>query len=135
MRAYRVPRADIAGKTIGDVRKRAPGVAIELVRRGTEWLALDDSTTLAAGDEVVISAPVDKQVRVREVLGPEVPDAEARALSQMHTVDVVIGQDEAAGRSLPELSRSSALGCFRMRCFASASNCRPVRRPRSRRAT
>ena len=103
VRAYRVPESGMAGKTIGDVGKAAPGVAIELVRRGTDWIALDDTTALAAGDEVVISGPVDKQVRVREVLGPEVPDAEARALRPLHTVDVVIGRDEAAGRSVPDL--------------------------------
>ena len=76
---YRVSESGMAGRTIGDVGKAAPGVAIELVRRGTEWVALDETTALAAGDEVVISGPVDKQVRVREVLGPELPDAEARA--------------------------------------------------------
>ena len=105
------------------------------MRRGTEWLAVDDGTTLAAGDEIVISAPVDKQIRVREVLGPEVADVEARALSQMHTVDVVISRDEAAGGSLPELLTSSAAGCFRMPCFASESSCRPVLRLSSKRAT
>ncbi len=103
VRAYRVPEGKLEGKTIGDVRKAAPGIAIELVRRGTEWLHLDDTTPLTAGDEVVISAPVDKQIRVREVLGTEVPDAEARALRPLDTVDVVVGRDEAAGRSLPEL--------------------------------
>jgi putative transport protein len=112
VRAYRVPDKTFAGRTIGDVRKAAPGIAIELVRRGTEWLALDDTTALAAGDEVVISAPVEKQVRVREVLGPEVPDAEARALRQLHTVDVVIGRDEAAGQSLPGLLAKIGPGVF-----------------------
>jgi len=103
VRAYRVTERSLAGKTLGDVRKAAPGVAIELVRRGSGWLQLDDATALATDDEVVISAPVEKQVRVREVLGPEVPDAEARALTPLRTVDVVIGRDEAAGRSVPEL--------------------------------
>jgi putative transport protein len=103
VRAYRVPQRSVAGKTIGDIRAAAPGVAIELVRRGTDWLALDDAVALAAGDEVVISAPVEKHVRVREALGPEVPDAEARALRPLHTVDVVVGRDEAAGKSVPEL--------------------------------
>jgi putative transport protein len=35
VRAYRVPEKTIAGRTIGDVRTAAPGIAIELVRRGT----------------------------------------------------------------------------------------------------
>jgi putative transport protein len=103
VRAYRVSEATLAGKTIGDVRRRAPGVAIELVRRGADWLDIGDATALAAGDEVVVSAPLDKQVRVREVLGPEVPDVEARALRQVHTVDVVVAKKDAAGRSLPDL--------------------------------
>jgi putative transport protein len=103
VRAYRVPAGQVAGMTIGGVRRAAPGIGIELVRRGPDWLVLDDTTALAAGDEVVISAPVDAQVRVREVLGPEVPDAEARALRPVHTVDVVIGRDEANGQSVPEL--------------------------------
>jgi putative transport protein len=103
VRAYRVPEGEFQGMTIGDVRQAAPGIGIELVRRGTDWLVLDDTTALATGDEVVISAPVDTQVHVREVLGPEVPDAEARALRPVHTVDVVIGRDEANGRSVPEL--------------------------------
>jgi putative transport protein len=107
VRAYRVPDA-LDGKTIGDVRKAAPGIAIELVRRGTEWLTLDDATALAPGDEVVISAPVEKHVRVREALGPEVPDAEARALRPLHTVDVVVSHDGAAGRALPDLITASA---------------------------
>jgi len=106
VRAYRVPET-LTARTIGDVRKAAPGIGIELVRRGTEWLALDDATALGAGDEVVISAPVDRQVRVREALGPEVPDAEARALRPLHTVDVVISHDAAAGRTLPEIIAAS----------------------------
>jgi putative transport protein len=103
MRAYRVADGNLPGKTIGDIRKAAPGIAIELVRRGTGWLRLDDATPLAAGDEVVISAPIEKQIRVREVLGPEVPDSEARALRPLYTVDVVVGRDEAVGKSVPEL--------------------------------
>ncbi len=107
VRAYRVSEETLGGKTIGELRKTAPGIAIELVRRGTEWLTLDDATALATGDEVVVSAPLEKQVRVREVLGPEVPDAEARALRSLHTVDVVISRDSAAGKTLPELIAAS----------------------------
>ena len=104
VRAYRVSEKTLAGKTMGDIRRSAPGVG-HRVRAPRYRVARDSmSHTLAAGDEIVISAPVDKQIRVREVLGPEVPDAEARALSQMHTVDVVINQDDAAGRSLPDFS-------------------------------
>lgn len=112
VRAYRVSDKTLAGKTIGEIRKAAPGVAIELVRRDQEWLTLDDGTRLAAGDEVVVSAPIDKQIRVREVLGPEVPDAEARALRQTHTVDVVVNKGDAAGQSVPDLLTRLGGGLF-----------------------
>jgi hypothetical protein len=52
---------------------------------------VDDATALQNGDEVVVSGPLAAQVRVREALGPELPDAKARALVPLHTVDVVIG--------------------------------------------
>ncbi len=117
VRAYRVPDGSIAGKTLGEIRKKAPGIAIELVRRGKDWLTIDDATALAAGDEVVVSAPVEKQIKVREMLGPEVPDAEARALRSVHTVDVVIGRSEAVGRSLPELVAWVGPGLFPVTVF------------------
>jgi putative transport protein len=101
VRAYRVGDGHLEGRTIGEVRRAAPGIAVEMVRRGTDWLALADATALAVGDEVVISAPLERQVRVREVLGPEVPDTEARALRPLHTADVVVGHDGAEGRSVP----------------------------------
>lgn len=110
VRAYRVPKDRVAGKTIADIRKEAPGISLELVRRQSVWLAFDEETVLEAGDELVISAPLEKQVKVREALGPEVPDAEARALRQLHTVDVVVARDDAAGRSLPDLIRQIGPG-------------------------
>jgi putative transport protein len=103
LRAYRVPEGRLEGRTIGDLRTAAPGIGIELVRRGTDWLALDDATALAVGDEVAISAPIETHVRIREMLGPEVPDTEARALRPLRTVDVVIRRDEADDRSVTEL--------------------------------
>jgi putative transport protein len=104
VRAYRVGTSPIAGRTIGEIRHAAPRVSIELVKRGEGWLpSLDDRTQLEAGDEVVVGAPLSAQVRVREALGPELPDVEARALLPIQTVDVVITKREAAGRPLPDL--------------------------------
>src|SRR5262245_44625005 len=103
IRSYRVAAQTIGGRTVGEIRGRAPNVSIELLRRGEEWVTLDDATRLEADDEVVVAAPLAAQVRVREALGPEVPDVEARAKLPMHTVDVVVGRKEAVGRSLPEL--------------------------------
>jgi putative transport protein len=40
---------------------------------------------------------------LREALGPELPDAEARALVPVRTVDVVVGRPEVEGQSVPDL--------------------------------
>src|SRR5262249_54843702 len=103
VRAYRLPATVRTAFTIGELRGKAPRISIERVRRDVRWLSLDQNTALQAGDEVVIGAPLDAQVRVRELLGPELPDVEARALSPVHTVDVVVSRNEAAGHSLANL--------------------------------
>jgi putative transport protein len=99
VRSYHVSDA-LAGHTVADVRSRAPRVTVELVRRGTEWIAIGDDTRFEPGDQVTVSAPLASQVRVREALGPEVPDTEARARLPLTTADVVVGRREAAGRTL-----------------------------------
>ena len=109
VRAYRASADVVAGRTIREIRDKAPRVAVELVRRSGGWLTPTDSTTLEADDEVVVSAPLAAQVRVREVLGPELPDAEARSLVVLHTVDIVVGRTEAVGQSLPALTARTGL--------------------------
>jgi putative transport protein len=112
VRAYRASADVVAGRTIREIRDKAPRVAVELVRRSGGWLTPTDSTTLEADDEVVVSAPLAAQVRVREVLGPELPDAEARSLVVLHTVDIVVGRTEAAGQSLPALTARLGAGLY-----------------------
>jgi len=112
VRAYRIAKGPLAGRTIGEVRSKAPRVAIESVRRGSGWLTLDDRIALQADDEVVVSGPLDAQVRVREALGPEVPDAEARSLVTMHTVDAVVNRDDATGCTLSELIAKLGPGVY-----------------------
>lgn len=117
VRAYRIRDARWAGKTIGDVRQAAPDIGIELVRRGADWLAGDDSRALALGDELVISAALEKHVRVRDALGAEVPDEEARALRPLHTVDVVVANDGVRGRSAPDAVAGPGSGIFTSAVF------------------
>jgi putative transport protein len=112
VRAYRAAAGTIGGKTVAEIRAKAPRVSIELVRRGNRWLTPDDTLKLEPDDEVVVAAPLSAQVRVREALGPEVPDAEARARLPIHTVDVVVSQTAAAGRSLPDVLARTAPGVY-----------------------
>lgn len=110
VRAYRIEAGTIGGRTIAEIRARAPHISIETVRRGDRWLTPDENLKFEPGDEVVVSAPIAAQVRVREALGPEIPDAEARARVTMHTVDVVVGRREVAGRTTSELLVTAGAG-------------------------
>jgi putative transport protein len=112
VRAYRLAAGTIGGRTVAEIRAKAPRVSIETVRRGDKWLTPDDTLKLEAGDEVVVGAPLAAQVRVREALGPEIPDAEARSRTAIHTVDVVVGRPEAAGRPLPDLLAGLGPGLY-----------------------
>jgi putative transport protein len=112
VRTYQVAAASIGGRTIGEIRGKAPRVSIELVRRESRWLITDDALTLEPGDEVVVSAPLAAQIRVREALGPEVPDLEARSRTPMSTVDVVVSHSDAVGRTVPKLLEWAGGGLF-----------------------
>jgi putative transport protein len=112
VRAYRVASAAAAGQTIAAIKRRAPRGAIELIRRGADWVTPADDVALQLGDEVVISAPLAAQVHVRDVLGPELPDAHARTLTSMRTADVVVSKPSAAGLSLPALMANLGPGLY-----------------------
>jgi putative transport protein len=109
VRAYRVSGA-VAGRSLAQIRTAAPHVSIELLRRAGRWLTPNDATVLEAGDEIVVDAPLAAQVRVRDALGSELPDVEARALLPLRTVDVVVGRSEMAGRALTDLTAGAGPG-------------------------
>jgi putative transport protein len=112
VRAYRISASPVVGRTIGDLRGTAPRVSIERVRRADQWITPSSTTTLEVGDEVVVGAPLATQVRVRDALGPELPDVEARSLTPVHTVDTVVSRREATGRPLPELLAALGPGIY-----------------------
>lgn len=112
VRAYRVAADTIGGHTVAQIRAKAPRISIEMVRRGERWITPEDGLKLLPGDEVVVGAPLTAQVKVREALGPEIPDTEARARIPVLTVDVVVGKREAAGRTVPELLASVGTGLY-----------------------
>jgi len=112
VRAYQVSATSIGGRTVAEIRAKAPRVSIELVRRANRWIAPDDALALLPGDEVVVGAPLTAQVRVREALGPELPDTDARSRIPIRTVDVVVNRDQSAGRSLTDVLTAAAPGLY-----------------------
>jgi putative transport protein len=112
VRAYQVSATSIGGRTIGEIRGKAPRISVELVKRADRWIPPEDSLALLPGDEVVVGAPLAAQVRVREALGPELADTDARSRIPIRTVDVVVNSTEAAGRSLPDALAAAAPGLY-----------------------
>ena len=108
------PPRPIGGRTVREVRSRGPArVPSSWCAGPISWLTPGTTPALEAGDQVVVSAPLASHVRVREALGPEVPDTEARArLAVWHTVDVVIGRHEAAGRADAALLAEEGPGLY-----------------------
>jgi len=125
VRAYQVSATSIGGRTVAEIRAKAPRVSIELVRRANRWIAPDDALALLPGDEVVVGAPLAAQVRVREALGPELPDTAARSRIPIRTVDVVVNRDQAAGRSLTDALIAAAPGLYPNAVFRAGAE-RPV---------
>ncbi len=103
VRAYRVTSREVEGRTLADVKKAGPHVDLVQIRRGGDWIELDSTTALAQGDEIVIVAPLTTHIKVREIVGPELPDTEARALHPTETVDVVVQEKAVDGKTLGEL--------------------------------
>jgi putative transport protein len=112
VRAYQVSATSIGGRTIGEIRGKAPRISVELVKRADRWIPPEDSLALLPGDEVVVGAPLAAQVRVREALGPELADTDARSRIPIRTVDVVVNSSEAAGRSLPDALAAASPGLY-----------------------
>jgi putative transport protein len=113
VRAYRIDSASkVAGQTIESLRAAAPRVSIERVRRGNDWMPLAGSTTLEQGDELVAAARIAAHVRMRELVGPEIPDAVARGTLPVRTVDVVVAQPWIAGHTLDALKEVVGAGIY-----------------------
>jgi uncharacterized transporter YbjL len=130
VRAYRVEAATIGGRTVAEIRAKAPHVSIETVRRNDHWLTPDDRLKLEAGDEVVVGAPLAAQVRVREALGPETRTPKRdRGWPSTPSTSWSAGRKPRAGRS-PTSWPALVLASMRTPCSAQEPNCRLADRRR-----
>ncbi|MER5306272.1 aspartate-alanine antiporter [Streptomyces sp. NPDC002773] len=110
LRAYRIERPDLVGRTIDDFEKQqqALGRRIYLtrVRRDGQLLDHDQRTVLRAGDTVAVSALrgslVDFDARTH--IGPETDDVELLGY-RTETLHVVASDKEQLGRTVADLRR------------------------------
>ncbi|MEV7670583.1 aspartate-alanine antiporter [Streptomyces sp. NPDC088752] len=110
LRAYRVERPDLAGRTIDDFeqQQKALGrrVYITRVRRDGTVLDPDQQTVLHEGDTVALSALRGSLVEFDPLthVGPEADDVELLGY-QTETLHVVASEKAQLGRSIADLRR------------------------------
>ncbi|MGW9435300.1 aspartate-alanine antiporter [Streptomyces sp. NPDC055607] len=110
LRAYRVERPDLAGRTIDDFeqQQKALGrrVYITRVRRDGTVLDHDQQTVLHEGDTVALSALRGSLVEFDPLtrVGPEADDVELLGY-QTETLHVVASEKAQLGRSIADLRR------------------------------
>jgi len=110
VRAYRVAvDGGLAGRRVADVEAMVPGVLLHVLRlrRGDAFAAIDDATTLAAGDVVAISGRRDVLTHAIEAAGAEEVD-DRKALDIPTTaLDVFVSSRAVIGRTLREIADSA----------------------------
>ncbi|MEW1903000.1 MULTISPECIES: aspartate-alanine antiporter [unclassified Streptomyces] len=110
LRAYRVERPDLAGRTIDDFeqQQKALGrrVYITRVRRDGKVLDHDQATVLREGDTVAVSALRGSLVEFDPLthVGPEADDVELLGY-QTETLHVVASDKAQLGKSIADLRR------------------------------
>ncbi|MFD6534259.1 aspartate-alanine antiporter [Streptomyces sp. NPDC060184] len=110
LRAYRVERPDLVGRTVEDVERQQQGIGrriyLTAVRRDGAVLEQSQTLTLERGDTVAVSALrhdlVDFDARTH--IGPEADDVELLGY-RTETLHVVASEKAQLGRTIEELRR------------------------------
>lgn len=110
LRAYRVERPDLVGRTVEDVERQQQGIGrriyLTAVRRDGTVLEQSQALTLERGDTVAVSALrhdlVDFDARTH--IGPEADDVELLGY-RTETLHVVASEKAQLGRTIEELRR------------------------------
>lgn len=111
LRAFEVRRADVAGHSFESSDLcRGGHCVLQAVKREGAVFQPEPGMALAEGDVVALSVPVDRVPLMAERIGPEVIDLDLLSDS-IDTVDIIIANDDAAGRSLGELTVIPRQGC------------------------
>jgi putative transport protein len=111
MRTYEIKDPQAFGRRVGELRRIYPFVAIERILRGGKLLVPTDDLVLQPRDTVALYGRVSRLLNAPTVIGPEVDAPEARDIG-VETVDVIVQNRDAIGRTLVELAQSSGHGLF-----------------------
>jgi putative transport protein len=112
VRAFRVEREEAVGVPRGELRKRITGGAtIVKLRRGGEFLDIDDDTALEIGDEIAVVGRLDRFIEAHLRLGPEITAPELLDMDT-ESCQMVATRRGAIGLTLGELGVAENYGCL-----------------------
>ena len=111
VRAFRVENDEIIGIPRREMSERVTdGASIVKLRRGGEFIDIDDDTTLEIGDEIAVVGRLDRLINAPRRLGTELTTPD---LLDMETESsrIVVTRKDAVGLTLGELGISQNYAC------------------------
>jgi putative transport protein len=112
VRAFRVEREEAVGVPRGELRERITGGAtIVKLRRGGEFVDIDDDTMLEIGDEIAVVARLDRFIEAPLRLGPEITAPELLDM-ETEACQMVATRRDAVGLTLGELGVAENYACL-----------------------
>ncbi len=111
-RAFLVQKEDFVGIPFGTLLKTGLGtVTIHKIKRGDEFIPVNEDTTLQVGDKVSFVGAQDKLILAPEKIGPEIIDADLLDAGTESCL-IVITRKKAMGTSVSRKSISQKYGCL-----------------------
>ncbi|GFK93240.1 Aspartate/alanine antiporter [Fundidesulfovibrio magnetotacticus] len=119
LRAFQVERPELAGQAFERLDIcRGGRCALQAVKRGGEVFVPSPGDPLEAGDLVALSMPVGMAPLAAERIGREVFDTDLLS-DVIDTAEITVTSQDAAGRTLGELSVLARQGCTPVRLVRS----------------
>jgi len=119
LRAFEVQKAELAGRGFDKTELCMGGhCVIQAIKRDGAVFTPQPGTALAEGDIISVTVPVDRVPLVAERVGREVIDMDLLSDS-IDTVDIIVANQDAAGRPLGELGVIASQGCTATRLVRS----------------
>ena len=111
-RAFLVQKEDFVGIPFGTLLKTGLGtVTTHKIKRGDEFIPVNEDTTLQVGDKVSFVGAQDKLILAPEKIGPEIIDADLLDAGTESCL-IVITRKKAMGTSVSRKSISQKYGCL-----------------------
>lgn len=119
LRAFEVQRAELVGRGFDKTDLCLGGhCVVQAIKRDGSVFIPQPGTALAEGDIISVTVPVDRVSLVAERVGREVIDLDLLSDS-IDTVDIIVANQEAAGRPLGEMGVIASQGCTAIRLVRS----------------